>query len=55
MAKAAVIAGGDGLMIEVHNDPENALSDGQQSLTPDQFDKLMDKVKVVANMEGKEI
>jgi 3-deoxy-7-phosphoheptulonate synthase len=55
MAKAAVIAGSDGLMIEVHNDPENALSDGQQSLTPDQFDKLMDKVKVVANMEGKEI
>ena len=55
MAKAAVMAGSDGLMIEVHNDPENALSDGQQSLTPDQFDKLMDKVKVVANMEGKEI
>ncbi len=55
MAKAAVIAGSDGLMIEVHNDPENALSDGQQSLTPDQFDKLMEKVKVVANMEGKEI
>jgi len=55
MAKAAVIAGSDGLMIEVHNDPENALSDGQQSLTPDQFDKLMEKVKAVANIEGKEI
>lgn len=55
MAKAAVIAGSDGLMIEVHNDPENALSDGQQSLTPDQFDSLMKKVKIVADMEGKEI
>ncbi|MFL0168455.1 3-deoxy-7-phosphoheptulonate synthase [Candidatus Clostridium helianthi] len=55
MAKAAVIAGADGLMIEVHNDPENALSDGQQSLTPDQFDKLMGKVKAVADIEGKEI
>jgi 3-deoxy-7-phosphoheptulonate synthase len=55
MAKAAIISGADGLMIEVHNDPENALSDGQQSLTPDQFDKLMEKVKAVANLEEKEI
>ena len=55
MAKAAIISGADGLMIEVHNDPENALSDGQQSLTPDQFDKLMEKIKAVANIEGKEI
>lgn len=55
MAKAAIMAGADGLMIEVHNDPENALSDGQQSLTPDAFDKLMAKVKVLADMEEKEI
>lgn len=55
MAKAAVMAGADGLMIEVHNDPENALSDGQQSLTPDQFDTLMGKVKKIAEFEGKEI
>jgi 3-deoxy-7-phosphoheptulonate synthase len=55
MAKAAIMSGADGLMIEVHNDPENALSDGQQSLTPDQFDTLMEKVKAVANIEGKEI
>lgn len=55
MAKAAIIAGADGLMIEVHNDPENALSDGQQSLTPDQFDVLMDKVKKVAAIEDKQI
>ncbi|WP_315081063.1 3-deoxy-7-phosphoheptulonate synthase [uncultured Clostridium sp.] len=55
MAKAAIIAGADGLMIEVHNDPENALSDGQQSLTPNQFDGLMGKVKAIAEIEGKEI
>jgi 3-deoxy-7-phosphoheptulonate synthase len=55
MAKAAIMAGSDGLMIEVHNDPENALSDGQQSLTPDQFDVLMSKVKAVAKIEDKEI
>lgn len=55
MAKAAIMAGADGLMIEVHNDPENALSDGQQSLTPDAFDKLMSKVKILADMEEKEI
>ncbi len=55
MAKAAIMAGADGLMIEVHNDPEKALSDGQQSLTPDAFDKLMSKVKVLADMEEKEI
>ena len=55
MAKAAIMSGADGLMIEVHNDPENALSDGQQSLTPDQFDVLMGKVKAVAGIEGKEI
>ena len=42
-------------MIEVHNDPENALSDGQQSLTPDEFDILMKKVKAVAELEDKQI
>ena len=55
MAKAAVMSGADGLMIEVHNDPENALSDGQQSLTPDAFDKLMSKIKKLADMEDKHI
>ena len=55
MAKAAVIAGADGLMIEVHNNPEKALSDGQQSLTPDQFDSLMEKVKKLAEIEDKHI
>ncbi|MCE5221344.1 MAG: 3-deoxy-7-phosphoheptulonate synthase [Clostridium sp.] len=55
MAKAAISAGAHGLMIEVHNDPENALSDGPQSLTPDQFDSLMDKVKRIAEFEDKQI
>ena len=55
MAKAAVMSGADGLMIEVHNDPENALSDGQQSLTPDAFDKLMSKIKKLADMEYKHL
>ncbi|NFA43459.1 3-deoxy-7-phosphoheptulonate synthase [Clostridium botulinum] len=53
MAKASVIAGSDGVMVEVHNDPENALSDGPQSLTLDQFDGLMNKVIAVAKVEGK--
>lgn len=55
LAKAAIMAGADGLMIEVHNDPENALSDGQQSIKPENFKSLMDKIKVIAKMEGKEI
>lgn len=55
MAKAAIVAGADGLMIEVHNDPENALSDGQQSIKPESFRSLMEKVKVLAELEGKEI
>ena len=41
MAKAAIAAGADGLMIEVHNNPKKALSDGAQSITPDAFDTLM--------------
>ena len=42
-----VAAGADGLIIEVHNDPENALSDGAQSLTPAQFDEVVRKVKKI--------
>ena len=45
MALAAVAAGADGLMIEVHNDPEKALCDGPQSLTPEMFEQLMGKVQ----------
>jgi len=47
MALAAVATGADGIMIEVHNDPPHALCDGAQSLTPDQFDALADKVRKV--------
>ncbi len=55
LAKAAIAAGADGLMIEVHNDPQHALSDGQQSVKPELFDKIMQKVKVLAEMEGKSL
>lgn len=48
MACAAVAAGADGLMIEVHSDPENASSDGPQSLKPAKFAKLMEKLKLFA-------
>ncbi|MGH9573609.1 MAG: 3-deoxy-7-phosphoheptulonate synthase [Candidatus Acidiferrales bacterium] len=48
MARAAVAAGADGLIIEVHPDPERALSDGAQSLYPDQFAQLMDDVRAIA-------
>jgi len=51
MSKAAVVAGCDGLMIEVHNNPQKALSDGQQSITPEQFDKLMKKIKILSSLE----
>ena len=53
LAKAAIAAGADGLMIEVHNDPQHALSDGQQSVKPELFDAIMKKVKKLAEMEGK--
>lgn len=53
LVKAAIAAGADGLMIEVHNDPKNALCDGAQSLTPAQFDELMQDVKRRAAFEGK--
>jgi 3-deoxy-7-phosphoheptulonate synthase len=49
MARAAVAAGADGLMIEVHPDPDHALSDGAQSLTPDQFDELTEQVGPIAS------
>ena len=55
LAKAAIAVGADGLMIEVHNNPQCALSDGQQSIKPAAFDKLMKKVKVIAEMEGKKL
>jgi 3-deoxy-7-phosphoheptulonate synthase len=52
MSKAALAAGADGLIIEVHNDPEHALCDGEQSLTPDSFTALMDTLRKYAAIEG---
>jgi 3-deoxy-7-phosphoheptulonate synthase len=48
MARAAVAVGADGIMVEVHNDPAQALSDGAQSLYPDQFEQLMKELRIVA-------
>ena len=55
MALAAVAAGADGLIIEVHNDPAQALCDGAQSITPEQFEALMGKVRSVAACVGREV
>ena len=55
LAMAAVAAGADGLIIEVHNDPEHAKSDGLQSLRPEEFDKLMGQVKALAEQVGREM
>jgi 3-deoxy-7-phosphoheptulonate synthase len=55
MAKAAVAAGADGLLIEVHPKPEEALVDGLQSLTPENFNKLMDELRLIAKSVGREI
>jgi 3-deoxy-7-phosphoheptulonate synthase len=55
MAKAAIAAGADALMIEVHTNPEEAMSDGDQSLKPEQFEKLMKELKPVAEAVGREI
>ena len=53
LAVAAVAAGADGLMVEVHNDPAHALCDGAQSLTPAQFSALMDKLRPLVSLMGK--
>ena len=55
LAKAAVAAGADGLMIEVHNDPAKAKCDGAQSLTPDQFDELMGFIHKEVEFFGKKM
>ena len=55
MARASVAAGADGLLIEVHHDPERAVSDGAQSLYPDQFDQLMKELRMIAPAVGRTI
>ena len=55
MARATVAAGGDGLLIEVHPNPDKAISDGAQSLFPEQFAKLMDELRIIAPAVGRSI
>jgi 3-deoxy-7-phosphoheptulonate synthase len=55
MARAAVAAGADGIMVEVHPNPEDALSDGAQTLYPDQFTQLMREVRIIAEAIGRRV
>jgi 3-deoxy-7-phosphoheptulonate synthase len=55
MARAAIAAGADGLMIEVHHDPDHAMSDGAQSLFPNQFMRLMEEIRMIAWAIGREL
>jgi 3-deoxy-7-phosphoheptulonate synthase len=55
MARAAVAAGADGLLVEVHPNPDRALSDGAQSLYPDQFSRLMRETRIIAEAIGRRL
>ncbi len=55
LSRAAVAVGADGLIVEVHNQPDRALSDGVQSLYPEQFDELMVQVRQIAAVVGREV
>ena len=55
LAKAAIAVGADGLIIEVHNDPEHARCDGAQSLKPERFAKLMQDLEIIAGAVGREM
>jgi len=55
MARAAIAAGADGLIVEVHHDPERALSDGAQSLYPEQFRELVDQIRTIAGVLGRSV
>jgi 3-deoxy-7-phosphoheptulonate synthase len=55
LSRAAVAVGADGLMVEVHNQPDQAMSDGPQSLFPDQFDELMVQVRQIASVVGRTV
>jgi 3-deoxy-7-phosphoheptulonate synthase len=55
MARAAVAAGADAIMVEVHNDPDHAKSDGAQSLFPDQFGELMKQIRIIAEAIGRNV
>ena len=55
LARAAIAVGADGLIIEVHNDPVHALCDGSQSIKPEQFDEIMQDLRTIAPVVGREI
>jgi 3-deoxy-7-phosphoheptulonate synthase len=55
MARAAIAAGADGLIIEVHHDPDRALSDGAQSLRPEQFTELVRQIRTIAAVVGRRV
>jgi 3-deoxy-7-phosphoheptulonate synthase len=55
MARAAVAAGADGIIVEVHNDPDHAKSDGAQSLYPEQFTEMMTQLRAIASVIGRSI
>jgi 3-deoxy-7-phosphoheptulonate synthase len=55
MARAAVAAGADGLLMEVHHDPDHALSDGAQSMFPGQFHELMTQLRAIATAVGRTV
>jgi 3-deoxy-7-phosphoheptulonate synthase len=55
MARAAIAAGADGLIVEVHHDPERALSDGAQSLRPEQFRELVRQIRTIAEVVGRQV
>lgn len=55
LAKAAIVAGADGIMVEVHNNPSEALCDGEESITPDMFDELMQSLRQLAPICGREL
>ena len=55
LARAAIAVGADGVMIEVHNDPDHALCDGQQSIKPDVFAQVMDDIRKIATVVGREV
>ena len=55
MARASVAAGADGLIIEVHHDPDHALSDGPQSLYPEQFEELVGQIRTIASVVGRRV
>ena len=53
MARASVAAGADGIIVEVHHDPDHARSDGAQSLYPDQFGRMMTELRIIARAVGR--